>query len=133
MNARTPGIDLLRGLSIVLVVMHHAALRIPLEKGVLAGWLPERFLYGIQYDGFEAVFLFFVISGFLITSNSLQRWGTLAAIDARAFYRRRVARIVPCLLALVAVLSALALAGAPHYTMEQPKQALAGAVMSWSG
>ena len=132
-TARNPGIDLLRGLSIVLVVMHHAALRIPLEKGVLGEWLPERFLYGIQYDGFEAVFLFFVISGFLITSNSLGRWGTLAAIDAKAFYRRRAARIVPCLLALVAVLSVLALLGMPHYTMEQPKQTLAGAVLSALG
>jgi peptidoglycan/LPS O-acetylase OafA/YrhL len=37
---------------------------------------------------------------------------------------------VPCLLALVAVLSGLALAGAPHYTMEQPKQTLPGAALS---
>ena len=132
-TARNAGIDLLRGLSILLVVMHHTALRIPLEKGVLGDWLPERFLYGIQYDGFESVFLFFVISGFLITSNSLARWGTLPAIDAKAFYSRRAARILPCLLILVAVLGGLALAGAKHYTMEHPGQTLAGAIGSALG
>ena len=64
-----------------------------------------------RYDGFESVFVFFMISGFLIASNSLARWGTLAAIDAKAFYRRRAARILPCLSILVAVLCGLALAG----------------------
>jgi len=129
-SARNPGIDLLRGLSIVLVVMHHTALRIPLEKGVLADWLPERLLYGVQYDGFESVFLFFVISGFLITSNSLARWGTLEAIDAKAFWRRRAARILPCLLILVALLCGLALAKVPHYTLEQPGQTLPRAALA---
>jgi len=130
---RNPGIDLLRGISIVLVVMHHMALRLPLDKGVLGDWLPSWFLYGLQYDGFESVFIFFVISGFLITSNSLARWGTLAAIDARTFWRRRAARILPCLAILVAVLCALALAGARHYTLEQPGQTLPGAALSAFG
>ena len=30
---RNPGIDVLRGLSIVLVILHHLALRIPLKRG----------------------------------------------------------------------------------------------------
>ncbi len=132
-TARNSGIDLLRGLSIVLVVMHHTALRIPLEKGVLGDGLPQWFLYGLQYNGFESVFLFFVISGFLITSNSLARWGTLAAIDAASFYRRRAARIVPCLLILVVVLCGLALAGLPHYTLEQPGQSLPRAALAAIG
>jgi len=131
--ARNPGIDGLRGLSIVLVVMHHLALRLPLDPGPVGEWLPQRLLYAMQFDGFEAVFLFFVISGFLITTNSLARWGTLAAIDAKAFWRRRAARILPCLLILVAVLCALALAGAPHYVLEQPGQTLPRAALSALG
>src|SRR6266702_2696310 len=95
---RNPGIDILRGLSIVLVVMHHVGLRIPLKHGVLALALPKWLLSALIYNGYEAVFVFFVISGFLITSNTLARWGGLGEIDIRAFYVRRGARILPCLL-----------------------------------
>jgi len=130
---RNSGIDLLRGLSIVMVVVHHTALRLPLEHGVLAAWLPAWFLDGIQYNGFESVFVFFVISGFLITSNSLARWGTLSAIDATAFWRRRAARILPCLVILVAVLCGLASAGVQHYTLEHAEQSLPRAALAALG
>jgi peptidoglycan/LPS O-acetylase OafA/YrhL len=132
-HSRNPGIDLLRGLAIVLVVVHHTALRIPMDKGLLAAVVPDWLLFGLQYNGFESVFLFFVISGFLITSNSLARWGALATIDATAFYRRRGARILPCLLVLVAVLCVLALAGVRHYTLEQPGQTLPRAALAAVG
>src|SRR5215469_16372601 len=96
-GVRNPGIDCLLGLSIILVVVHHVGLRIPLKESVLAAFLPQWFLSALIYNGYEAVFIFFVISGFLITLNTINRWGSLGAIDARAFYVRRAARIVPCL------------------------------------
>ncbi|WP_053096093.1 acyltransferase family protein [Frateuria defendens] len=106
-SARDPGIDALRGLAIVLVVLHHLGLRIPLKKTALGEWLPGWLLGALNWNGYEAVFVFFVISGFLIAGNALRRWGGLGRIDLGAFYARRFARIVPCLLALVAVLSVL--------------------------
>lgn len=131
--ARNPGIDLLRGLSILLVILNHTGIRIRLVKGVLAGFLPRQVLTDLTFNGSEAVYMFFVVSGFLIATNSVQRWGRLGAIDARAFYIRRAARIVPCLLALVAILSVLDLAHFPDYAIDQPHQSLPQAVSSAFG
>ncbi len=130
---RNPGIDLLRGLSIALVVMHHVGLRIPLRQGVLGAFLPKWFLNALIYNGYEAVFVFFVISGFLIASNAMTRWGNLSDIDFRAFYARRASRILPCLLALVALLSALHLAGARDYVIAKVNQSLPRAIFSALG
>jgi peptidoglycan/LPS O-acetylase OafA/YrhL len=122
--------DLLRGLSILLVVAHHVGLRIPLKKGVLAAFLPKWILSALIYNGYEAVFVFFVLSGFLITHNSLARWGDLRALDRPAFYVRRAARILPSLLLLVAVLAALHLGGARGYVIDRPGQSLPRAVLA---
>jgi peptidoglycan/LPS O-acetylase OafA/YrhL len=130
---RNPGIDLLRGLAIVLVVLNHLGLRIPLGKTALADVLPAWLLRGLNWNGYEAVYVFFVISGFLIAGNALRRWGSLAAIDVRAFYARRFARIVPCLLALLAVLSALHLLGVDGYVIHRPGQSLPRALLSALG
>jgi peptidoglycan/LPS O-acetylase OafA/YrhL len=97
-TARSQGIDLLRGLSILLVILNHIGLRIPLKHTALGALLPGWVSSALNFNGYESVCVFFVISGFLITGNSLRRWGSLPRIDLRGFYARRFARIVPCLL-----------------------------------
>lgn len=129
-SRRNPGIDLLRGLAIIFVVLNHIGLRIPLKDTVLAAWLPRHVLAALNYNGYEAVFVFFVISGFLITGNALRRWNSLSSIDLRAFYSLRFSRIAPCLLMLVAVLSALHFLDARDYVIDRPGQSLTRAIFS---
>jgi peptidoglycan/LPS O-acetylase OafA/YrhL len=56
-SARNPGIDLLRGLSIILVILNHVGLRIRLVRGVLTGFLPRQLLTDLTFNGSEAVFI----------------------------------------------------------------------------
>jgi peptidoglycan/LPS O-acetylase OafA/YrhL len=130
---RNAGIDLLRGVSILLVVLHHIGLRIRLRKTELIDLLPEKLLNALNFNGYEAVFIFFVISGFLITAHALKRHGSLANIDLRAFYARRFSRIAPCLLLLVAVLSVLHLLGVDDYVIHREGQSLPRAIMAALG
>jgi peptidoglycan/LPS O-acetylase OafA/YrhL len=129
-NAR---IDLLRGVSILLVILDHVAQRIPPGRGVLGTFLPARVIDGFFTHGYEAVFIFFVISGFLITSMSFDRWRRLNQIDLKAFYALRFTRIVPCLLVLIAVLSMLDLLGVRTYVMEHANQSLPGTLTAAVG
>ncbi|HEY2471766.1 MAG TPA: acyltransferase [Terracidiphilus sp.] len=131
--ARNAGIDFLRGLSILLVLLNHIGLRIRLTQGVLGDHVPKELLNDLNFNGSEAVSIFFVISGFLITTNALMRWGSVGAIDLRGFYVRRAARILPLLAGLVAVLALLDLAGVDGYVIDKPGQSLPGAVGSAFG
>lgn len=130
---RNAGIDLVRGASILLVVIHHMALRIPLDQTGLAAVLPRRLLLALKWNGYNAVFLFFVVSGFLITGNAIARWGALGRIDIRAFYARRLARIAPCLAVLLVVLSLLHWAQIPYFTISRPDQSLPRAIVAALG
>ena len=114
---RVPGIDLLRGLCIVAVVVHHINLRIHFRDsslGQLIGPAANRVLF---WNGYYGVRMFFVISGFLITSWSLKRWGKLSHLNLQQFYRMRFARIMPCLAGLLLVLILLDRLGVPRFVV----------------
>ncbi len=73
-----PALDGLRGVAILLVVLSHA--HVPLFDGAFLG-----------------VDLFFVLSGFLITSLLLLERQAHGRIDYVRFYRRRLLRLMPAL------------------------------------
>jgi peptidoglycan/LPS O-acetylase OafA/YrhL len=83
-----PGLDGIRGVAIAAVVAFHA--------------------FGWPRDGYLGVDLFFVLSGFLITTLLLEEHRERGRVSLRAFYRRRALRLVPALVVLVAAVVAVA-------------------------
>jgi len=87
--AYRPGLDGLRAIAVAGVFLYHSRI----------DWLP---------GGFLGVDLFFVLSGYLITSLLLVEWEARNRIDLRRFWLRRARRLLPAL--VVVVLAALVLA-----------------------
>jgi peptidoglycan/LPS O-acetylase OafA/YrhL len=88
-----PLLDGLRAVSIVGVVWHHAG--------------GTRFLAGPLARGYHGVSLFFVLSGFLITTLLLRERRRTGAISLRKFYLRRALRIFPLYYAVLALYVAM--------------------------
>src|SRR5580698_4143449 len=97
---RLSGVDVLRGLSVLLVTLHHIHLRFWINDYNVDGVLPKALNQVLFWSGYYAVITFFVISGFLIAGLSIRRWGQLGHIHIGRFYRMRAARILACLLVL---------------------------------
>ena len=108
---RNRRIDVIRGLSILLVLFHHFNIAYRLDDTSLSQVFSWRLVRAVARNGNYGVTMFFVVSGFLITSNALCRSGGLGNLNCRRFYTWRAARILPCLLLLVALVNVLALSG----------------------
>jgi len=83
-----PELDGLRGIAVLIVLASHTRLFGFAVEGGLAG-----------------VTLFFVLSGFLITSLLVAEYGRYGRVDLRAFYVRRGLRLLPAMFALLAVVA----------------------------
>ena len=84
-----PEIDGLRAIAVVSVILYHAQISI-LGHQVFKG-------------GFIGVDIFFVISGYLITSIILKELLTTGSFSFKNFYERRARRILPALLIVMLV------------------------------
>ncbi|HAT6366845.1 TPA: acyltransferase [Legionella pneumophila] len=104
---RNDGIDALRGLSIISVILLHLYIRMPLDLIFIDQAVSISITNILFRSGYYGVIVFFVISGFLITTTSLKRWGNLQSISYSQFYQMRFARIMPCLISLLMILTLL--------------------------
>jgi peptidoglycan/LPS O-acetylase OafA/YrhL len=109
-------IDMLRGMAILLVMLLHYSLAYHLQISPLQAWIPIPTLRAIFYNGNYGVDIFFVISGFLITTNILGRYGSLAGIDVAHFYKLRFFRLYPLVVLALVVITALGLAGLTNFS-----------------
>ncbi|HTV22945.1 MAG TPA: acyltransferase family protein [Polyangiaceae bacterium] len=128
--SRSAGIDVIRGVCVLLVTLHHIHLRFKFNRFELKALLPEAVAKVVFWSGYFAVIAFFVLSGFLITTLSASRWASLDRISWRQFYWLRFSRIAPCLLLVVLLLSALHLAQAPGFVIPPERASLARAVLA---
>jgi peptidoglycan/LPS O-acetylase OafA/YrhL len=85
-----PALDGLRAVAIAAVLLYHAGAILP--------------------GGTVGVDLFFVLSGFLITTLLLEQRNATGSISLRRFYRRRALRLLPALFGVLAAFLAISVA-----------------------
>jgi peptidoglycan/LPS O-acetylase OafA/YrhL len=109
-----PGLDGLRALAVIAVLLYHAGI----------SWLP---------GGFLGVEVFFVLSGYLITALLLAEWRTKGSVDVKAFWMRRARRLLPALYLLIVATLAYAVVFLPGEVAGLRNDALAafGYVTNW--
>jgi peptidoglycan/LPS O-acetylase OafA/YrhL len=89
-----PSINGLRAISILFVINHHLCM----QQNFFNEYLKNKWLAPVIFffqDGQFGVNVFFVISGFLITSLMLKEEETYKKISLKDFYIRRTLRIFP--------------------------------------
>jgi peptidoglycan/LPS O-acetylase OafA/YrhL len=127
---RLDDVDVLRGLAILFVVLNHVHMRLAIAGIPYAANISKPLIASLIWNGQFGVQIFFAVSGFLITSTALRRWGTLSNISLRDFYLLRFARIAPMLLALLAVLTVLHYANISPFVVSEKTGGLGRALLA---
>lgn len=112
-NSRLRGLDGLRALAVILVIIFHFA----------PTWAP---------GGFVGVDLFFVISGFLITTLLLRERLRHGRISLRGFWVRRARRILPALATVVLTCATAALLIGGDVLVKIGRQVLGATTFSYN-
>ena len=102
--ARISSLDGLRALSIFLVIALHTVQRYAIDH-------PLSWIWTAIFNGESGVFIFFEISGFLITSLLLDEHHKRGSISLSGFYVRRAFRILPPLYLYIGIVVILGLFG----------------------
>lgn len=110
--------------------MNHVNIRLAIGRVPYTHGMPKQLVQSLFWSGQQGVQIFFAVSGFLITSTALRRWGSLSKISIRDFYLLRFARIAPLLLMLLAVLSALHFAGLKDFIVKPKTGGLGRALLA---
>jgi peptidoglycan/LPS O-acetylase OafA/YrhL len=86
-----PALDGVRGIAVCYIVMAHMPV------------IDLKWVYGPMPGGFLSVDMFFVLSGFLITSLLCEEYFKTGRISNKKFYERRAFRLLPGLVAVLLV------------------------------
>ena len=127
---RNIGIDVLRGVSILAVILLHLNIHFGISNTFLKEVLPKKMFSLLFWSGFYGVVVFFTLSGYLITNSIIKKWVTLSRIDLKMFYWFRFSRIIPLLTILLIVLSILHLANIPGFVINSEQTTLGRAIFS---
>ncbi len=109
-----PALDGLRAVAVLAVLVYHSSVR----------WLP---------GGFLGVEVFFVLSGYLITSLLLSEYRSTGRIDLKSFWIRRARRLLPALFLLLLATLTYAVIFLPQQVTQLRSDAVAAAlyVTNW--
>ena len=103
-----PSLDGLRALAVIAVLLYHADVK----------WIP---------GGFLGVDVFFVLSGYLITSLLFAEWRGRRSIDLKTFWTRRARRLLPALFLILATALTFAVLRLPNEVAALRGDAIASA------